>query len=132
MHFQGHVEPVFSGTGKKGLEYVRDNSVSVQTIVARWPPDSTEYRGFLDTLRTYPDRALRRGWISSESVASRYEDALTAAHDHLAAADSGLARLDLETVARQAQADSGRVLTSEAYALLYHNSRFLAERLPAP
>jgi len=110
---------------------VYGNSVSLRTISARYPPDASGYQRFLDTLRTYPDRARQQGWITTDAAASRYEQKLNAAYDHLAAADSALAQQALSEVAAQAQADSGDVLTSEGYALLYYNADYLARRLPA-
>ncbi len=132
MYFRGHTSVPFLPSGKSlWREQVYDNSVPVKTIEARYPPDSTEYQGYLDTLRTYPERARQQGWITTDAAASRYEETLNAAYDHLAAADSVLAQQALSEVATQAEADSGDVLTSEGYALLYYNADYLAQRLPA-
>ncbi len=92
--------------------------------------DPFDHLRFLDTLRTYPERARQQGWITTDAAASRYKEKLNAAYDHLAATDSVRAQQALSEVTAHAEADSGDVLTSEGYALLYYNADYLAQRLP--
>lgn len=62
MYLQGHTDVVYiADTESEALDFIYENSVKVQTLAARYPPDSTEYQGYLDTLRTYPDRARQQG-----------------------------------------------------------------------
>lgn len=141
------VQAYFKGARSSGLGFPEEPPSEIEAALDtldRFPHDTVQektigpravstplgHAPFLDTLRTYPQRAFDQGWITDAVAADRYQTNLDQAATYLAAGDSARARAALETVATEAAADSGQGLTAEGYALLYYNASYLAERLP--
>jgi hypothetical protein len=111
------------------MEDRRTNSYRGWTVVPGLDPALFDPGQFLDTLRTYPQRALDLGWITDSTLAQDLTAGLDQARAHLATADSSAARTTLLEVIDTVEAEQD-ALTAEAYALLYYNADYLAARLP--
>jgi hypothetical protein len=109
-----------------------------KTIAPVLPPDPFEHSTFLDTVINQPDRAESLEWISDQSFADELNNQLQQTRSHLVAGDSVKAAaalsnfVDVVEATNAGQGPPGASLTSEGYALLYFNAKYLLDRLPEP
>jgi hypothetical protein len=103
-----------------------------KTVGPKPAPDLFVAVVFLDSLISYTSQSLTLGWISNQSTTDKYTNLFSIARSQLESADSTVARVTLTTVLENVTADSAAsLLTSEAYALLYFNTKYLVELLPS-
>ncbi len=86
----------------------------------------------LDTLISYKHQALALGWMDSTGLVNSLDQRLENAKAKLVSGDSVAARNILEAFVHEVEAQNGKHLTSEAYALLKFNAQYLIDRLPSP
>ncbi len=106
--------------------------VALQTLGPKDPPDPFDPLTFLDTLRTYPQRAAGLSWITDPAVAADLEATLDLARAQLVAGDSSDASGSLFGLLAQVEAAQGSSLTSDAFGLLTFNTEYLLRFLPPP
>lgn len=99
-----------------------------------WLPDSTmSLDSFTDTLETFRFRSCEElDWATDATVCRELADDLSAVKANLQAGDSLSAANALSNFIELVEQEKGESLTSEGYALLYFNAKYLAERLPEP
>jgi len=132
---QYYVQGLTAGTPMVSDEERRNdilkNSVTGYTVgvldTAR-PPVTAE---FLDTLTSYTTQSRSLGWIKDQPTADKYLGYFSTAKAQLKQHNSTGARVALQSVLRDVDVDSSSTLTSEAYALLRHNTEYLLDQLPA-
>lgn len=105
---------------------------TVQTIGPSNPPSPFDSLKFLDTLKSYTTRSRSLGWIGDQTTTAKYTTFCDSAKAQLQRGDVRKTRASLDSATANAQRDSGNVLTSEAYALIFFNAKFLLSRLPIP
>ncbi len=84
----------------------------------------------LDTLISLKHQALAEGWIDNRGIANSLDSKLDNARKKLASGDSTTAKNMLNAFVNEVEAQNGKHLTSEAYALLKYNAEYLIDRLP--
>ncbi len=109
-----------------------NNTVIRFSIGPKNPPHPFIPNEFLDTLIYYNQRSYELGWITDEQTYNKYNSLFINARDTLIQLDTITARIYLQDVLREVDIDSFSTLTSEAYALLRHNTEYLLEQLPEP
>lgn len=85
---------------------------------------------FLDTLKSYTSRSLSLGWITSSTVATKYNTLFDTIKAQIQRGSGQAARIALDSVIANCNRDSSGAVTSEAYALLRFNSQYLKSHLP--
>jgi hypothetical protein len=109
-----------------------------KTVAPVLPPDPFEHSTFLDTLINYIPRAQQLNWLGDQNFVNELNSYLQQTHNHLTAADSVKAAtvlsdfVDVVEATNAGQGPAGGSLTSEGYALLYFNAKYLLDRLPEP
>ena len=84
----------------------------------------------LDTLVSLKHQAVANGWIDNQGVANSLDSKLDNAKSKLEAGDTTAAKNMLNAFVNEVEAQNGKHLTSEAYALLKYNAEYLIDRLP--
>jgi len=111
----------FFDTAKKGT-----------TIFPREAPISS-LSEHIDTLETYRSRSCSElGWANDAAVCSTLKGQLSDVRSFLAAGDSVAAASTLAEFINLVEQEKDASLSSEGYALLFFNARYLADRLPEP
>ncbi len=100
------------------------------TIGPTAPPLDSSASSWIDTLISYKHQALSLGWIDNQGVASSLDSKLDNARNRLVAGDTAAARNILNAFVNEVEAQNGKHLTSEAYALLKYNAEYLIRKLP--
>ena len=83
---------------------------------------------FLDTIKSYINQSRSLGWISDSTTKYKYLNFMDSAKAQLGRNDNRTGRATLDSTTANAQRDSGSVLTSEAYALIFFNVKHLIGR----
>ncbi len=83
----------------------------------------------LDTLISYKHRALSLGWIDNQGIVNSLDSKLDNARKKLVSGDSTAAKNILNAFVNEVEAQKGKHLTSEAYALLKYNAEYLMDKL---
>ena len=108
------------------------NHVLRKTIAPVAPPTQFEATAFLDTLISYKHEAFARGWIDNQGIVNSLDAKLDNVKKHLEKQKTKQAINVLNAFINQVEAQNGKHLTSEAYALLKFNAKFLIEQLSQP
>lgn len=114
------------------VELALEDSIKVRgwTIGPTAPPLDFTATSWIDTLASYKHQAVSLGWIDNRGIANSLDSKLDNARNKLAAGDSTAARNMLNAFVNEVEAQNGKHLTSEAYALLKYNAEYLIDRLP--
>ena len=106
-----------------------------KTIAPVLPPNPFNHTVFLDTLISQADKAQSLGWISDQNFTNELNSFLQQTRTYLSAGDSVKAAtvlsdfVDVVEATNAGQGPAGATLTSEGYALLYFNARYLQQIL---
>jgi hypothetical protein len=93
------------------------------------PPINFSPSIWLDTLISYKHQALNLGWITNQGIANSLDSKLGSAKSKLAAGDTTGAKNMLNAFVNEVEAQNGKHLSGEAYALLKFNAEYLIQRL---
>ncbi len=107
------------------------NSIVRRTVGPKDPPFPFDALSFLDTLMAFVSESHSLNWIGSSIIASKYTNYFGSAKTQLHGNNISVARATLQQVLIDVDVDSASTLTSEAYALLHHNTEYLLDHLPA-
>ena len=99
------------------------------TIGPTAPPLIFSAGSWIDTLISYKHRSFALGWIDTQGIASSLDSKLDNAKTKLAAGDTTAAKNILNAFVNEVEAQNGKHLTSEAYALLKYNAEYLIRRM---
>lgn len=99
------------------------------TIAPTAPPLNFSYASWIDTLISYKHQSVSLGWIDNKGIANSLDSKLNSAKKKLAAGDSTAAKSILNAFVNEVEAQNGKHLTSEAYALLKYNAIYLIAKL---
>jgi hypothetical protein len=106
-----------------------ENSKIGKTVGPNPAPDPFDAAAFLDSLISYTRQSFGQGWIADKVTAEKYIGLFSAARSQFDSSDPTSAGGTLTAVFANVSADSAAtLLTSEAYALLYFNTKYLADR----
>jgi hypothetical protein len=119
-----------NGDSSPDDQYIFENSFNGVTICGTNPPDPFVPSDFLDTLLNYNQRSSEIGWITNQTTADKYDSLFNTAKTQLQQNNNNTARTTLQTLLQEVDIDSTNNLTSEAYALLRHNTEYLLEQIP--
>lgn len=116
-----------------GTENLFKNSFSGYTLGPWLPESSISLQGFTDTLQTFRSRACEElDWANDTVVCNQLEGHLNDIENALTTQDTLQAAIALQDFIDLVQAEQNESLTSEGFALLYYNARYLATKLPEP
>jgi hypothetical protein len=102
---------------------------SGKTIGPTAPPKVFVASDFINNLISLKDQSLSLGWIKEKGVANSLDVKLNDAKKKIAAGDNKTAKNILSAFQNELQAQNGKQVSSEAYALLYYNAKYLIEHL---
>ncbi len=103
-----------------------------QTIGPVLPPDPFVTVDFVDTLASYKHQAFTLGWINNQGIVNSLDAKLDNAKKHLEKGKITPAINVLQAFINEVEAQNGKKLTNEAYALLKFNAEFLIDQLSQP
>jgi hypothetical protein len=108
-----------------------EDSIKVRgfTIGPTPPPFPFIAGVFLDSLSKYAVQSWQLGWIHNQATANKYLEYFSSAKTNLRSNNANGAQAILQTVLRDANADSTSNLSTEAYALIRYNTEYLLARL---
>jgi len=101
-----------------------------KTVAPLLPPSPFDSLKFLDTLKSYTTQSQLLGWIVNQNTVTKYTAFFDSVKVQLQRNDLRKARTTLDTVIVNTQQDSSGIISSEAYALIYFNTKYLLGRLP--
>lgn len=108
-------------------EEIRTSPVQGFTIAPREFPNPYDQLEYLDTLRTYPQRAAEAGWITDPALVMDFQDKYDMARAMLSEGDSlGAEGLLIQVLYQIASEYEAGRLTSESFALLLMNTAVVA------
>lgn len=84
---------------------------------------------WIDTLISYKHRAYDKGWITNQGTANSLDQKLENARRQLEQGNSKAAKNILAAFVNEVEAQKGKHLSSEAYALLRFNAEYLISQL---
>jgi hypothetical protein len=84
---------------------------------------------WIDTLISYKHRAYDMGWITDQGIANSLDQKLENARRQLEQGNKKAAKNILEAFVNEVEAQKGKHLSSEAYALLKFNAEYLISKL---
>jgi hypothetical protein len=102
---------------------------SGKTIGPKAPPKVFVARDFINYLISLKDQSVSLGWIKEIGIANSLDVKLNEAKKRIVAGDNKTAKNVLGAFQNELQAQNGKQLTSEAYALLYFNAKYLIDHL---
>ena len=108
---------------------VQENSATGFTIGAAYPPDPFISSDFLDTLMTYPQRSFDLDWIDNHDIRNSMNKKLENAKKQLDEGKTKQAVNIINAFINEVDAQKGKHINSEAYALLKYNAEYLVEKL---
>lgn len=100
-----------------------------KTIGPTAPPADFKPIAFLSYIISLKEEAFTLGWIKNKGIENSLDVKLENARKKLEAGDTKTARNILHAFINEVEAQNGKHLTSEAYALLYYNAKYLIEHL---
>jgi hypothetical protein len=109
----------FFDTAKEGL-----------TIFPRSNLDITNLEAFTDTLQTFHYRSCEElGWITNKGICNSLEVKIRNVKRHLERGKAKQAGNVLNAFLSEVQAQRGKHIMEEGYALLYYNAQYLQQRI---
>jgi hypothetical protein len=112
-----------------GTNDIFENSYQESTVGPRNPPTPFNGLNFLDTIKSYINESRTLGWITNQATADKYTRLIDTARAHLLVHNAGRTKAKLDSMMIHANIDSSSTLSSEAYALIYFNSKYVLEKL---
>jgi hypothetical protein len=115
-----------------------ENSVQGKTIGPNDLPDPFDHIDFIDTLMSYIPQSLELDWIGDYAFADTLQNRFQKARHHLVTLDSSVAAniltsiVDLIEATIAGNGPQSAMLTTEGYALLVYNTKYILNRLPDP
>ncbi len=103
-----------------------------KTVGPVLPPAPFVTVDFVDTLASYKHQAFALGWINNQGIVNSLDAKLDNAKKHLEKGKITPAINVLQAFINEVEAQNGKKLTSEAYALLKFNAEFLIDQLSQP
>ncbi len=100
-----------------------------QTIGPKAPPKVFDGNSFIDYLIALVNQSRTQGWIDNDGITNSFLAKLKNVQVKLASRDNNTAKNVLGAFLNDVQAQNGKHLTSEAYALLYFNGKYLVDHL---
>lgn len=122
---EGEAPPLEATVGADIFE----NSVKGKTIGPRALPENITNSALADTLQSYLSFSCDTTWIANQGICRSLEAKLENAEKQLERENSNAASGSLQAFLSEVEAQKDKQLSSEAYALLYFNGRYLLERL---
>ena len=108
---------------------ILNNSYKGTTLGPGKAPSVFAPLDFLDTLISYKHRAVALGWINNNGVANSLDSKLDVAKKQLVSGNNRTAVNTLNAFLNEVEAQNGKHLTSDAYALLKFNVEYLIGKL---
>jgi len=108
---------------------VFENSFKGKTLAPKDPPVHFVHLAFLDTLISYKHQAYNLGWITNKGILNSLDQKLDNARKQLERGNNKAAKNVLEAFIDEVEAQKGKHLSSEAYALLKFNAEYLISKL---
>lgn len=93
------------------------------------PPKVFDASAFIAYLISLKEQSRVEGWIDNDGISNGLGAKLNDAQKKITAGDTKTAKNVLGAFLNDVQAQNGKHLTSEAYALLYFNGKYLADHL---
>ena len=123
---EGDAPPYKATTGLN----VFKNSLKGITL-GPWLPDSSiSLEAFTDTLQTFHSRSCEElGWITNKGICNSLEVKIRNVKRHLERGKAKQAGNVLNAFLSEVQAQRGKHITEEGYALLYYNAQYLQQRI---
>lgn len=114
----------------KPLRQFPNNSFVNYTIAPQDPPVPFINNEFIDSLKNMIFQSHDLGWIKNQSTFDKYNEYLADAKDAFEQNDTILTQLKMDQVIGSAVLDSSSSITSEAFALLYYNTKYVLDQFP--
>ena len=127
-HIQGYTPPIFVSEEKE-KQNILNNSVIGYTLGTSDTSLRFSTIDFVDTIKSNIRQSHSLGWISQRSVTDKYLVLFDSAKIQLQRKDNTAARSTLATVMQHSVQDSSGILSSEAFALIFYNAKYLEEQL---
>ena len=99
------------------------------TIGPTAPPINFIPSVWIDTLISYKHQSRTLGWISNEGIMNSLDQKLENAKQQLQKGNTKSASNIIQAFINEVEAQNGKHLTSEAYALLKYNAEYLLEKM---
>ena len=99
------------------------------TIGPTAPPVNFTSATWLDTLISYKHQALNLGWIDNKGIVNSLDQKLDNAKSQLQKGNTTTVKNTLRALVNEVEAQNGKHLSSEAYALLKYNVEYLISKL---
>lgn len=100
-----------------------------QTIGPKFPPKVFVALDFINYLISLKEQSVSLGWIKEKGVANSLDVKLNNAKKKIASGDTKTAKNVLNAFQNEVQAQNGKHVSAEAYALLYFNAKYLIDHL---
>jgi hypothetical protein len=112
------------------LQALREKvNFTAKTIGPKAPPKIFVPSHFIDYLISIKEQASSLGWIKNQDIVTSLDAKLNNAKKKIASGDKKTAKNVLSAFQNEVQAQNGKQLTPEAYALLYFNAKYLIDHL---
>jgi hypothetical protein len=112
------------------LQALREKvNFTAKTIGPKAPPKVFVPSNFIDYLISIKEQAFSLGWIKNQGLVTSLDAKLNNAKKKIASGDKKTAKNLLSAFQNEVQAQNGKQLTPEAYALLYFNAKYMIDRL---
>jgi len=105
------------------------DTVHQKTVGPAAPPASFDASAFIQNLISLKEQSLAMRWIDNAGIATSLDAKLDAAKAKIVAGDNKTAKNILGVFLNEVQAQKGKHLKPEAYALLYYNGQYLMNHL---
>jgi hypothetical protein len=100
-----------------------------KTVGPKAPPKTFSASDFINYLISIKEQSVSLGWIKNQGVANSLGAKLNDVKKKITSGDNKTAKNVLGAFQNEVQAQNGKQLTSEAYALLYFNAKYLIDHL---
>ncbi len=111
------------------LSDIFTNSLHGFTIGPSDPPTPFIPLNFLDTLISFKHRSVSLGWINNKGIANSLDSKLDNAKKKFSSGNMKEVKNILNAFLNEVEAQKGKYLSSEAYALLKYNAKYLIDSL---
>jgi hypothetical protein len=101
------------------------------TVGPALPPEPFQPAAFARRIRNMVDISAQQGWIESPGLKREFDHMLAQVEDALAKQEKARTSSLLRSLLTRVEAENGKTLLSEAYALLRFNLEYLARQLHA-
>jgi hypothetical protein len=105
------------------------DTVQLKTVGPIDPPATFSAESSIQNLIALVTQSRSQNWIDNDGIMTSFKAKLDTAKTKIAAGDAKTAKNVLGSFLNDVQAQNGKHLTSEAYALLYFNGKYLVDHL---